>query len=112
MKLLFDQNISYRLANKLKDILPAISHVKELGLENTTDKAIWDFAKSNGFTIVTFDSDFYDYSVLWGSPPKIIWIKSFNQSTVHIEQLLRSHSNAITEFDKNIEMTCLEIIGA
>ena len=32
MKLLFDQNLSPRLANRLKDLYPAFTHVDPLGL--------------------------------------------------------------------------------
>jgi predicted nuclease of predicted toxin-antitoxin system len=60
MKLLFDQNISHRLINRIQDILSHSHQVRELNLENATDKEIWEYAKENGFTIVTFDADFYD----------------------------------------------------
>ncbi|WP_432279864.1 DUF5615 family PIN-like protein [Pricia mediterranea] len=45
------------------------SQTKELGLTDFSDKKIWDFAKSKGYTIVTFDSDFFDLEYdLWVSP--------------------------------------------
>lgn len=34
MKLLFDQNISHRLLNRIQDFLPESKQVRELGLEN------------------------------------------------------------------------------
>ena len=40
-------------------------------LENASDRKIWEFAKKEGFTIVTFDADFYDLVTLFGHPPKI-----------------------------------------
>jgi predicted nuclease of predicted toxin-antitoxin system len=78
MKLLFDQNISHRIIPNIQDIFPNAMQVRELGLENLADKEIWDYAKKNEFVIVTFDMDFYDLSVIWGNPPKIIWIRTFN----------------------------------
>ena len=50
MKLLFDQNISYRLVKKIKEFFPEAKQVRELNLENKTDRQIWDFAKKNGYT--------------------------------------------------------------
>ncbi len=44
MKLLFDQNISFRIIGKLDDVMPFASQVRLLGLENSTDFEIWDFA--------------------------------------------------------------------
>ena len=59
MKLLLDQNISFRITAFLNDIFPEAKQVRELALENSNDFHIWKFAKANGYTIVTFDGDFY-----------------------------------------------------
>jgi predicted nuclease of predicted toxin-antitoxin system len=37
-----------------------------------------EFAKQQGLTIVTFDSDFYDLVTLLGNPPKVIWLRIGN----------------------------------
>lgn len=98
MKLLFDQNISFRLINHIQDILPESKQVRELGLENHSDKQVWEYAKQNEFTIVTFDADFYDFSLVWGHPPKIIWIRAYNQTTDNIEKILRKYLSTMQEF--------------
>jgi len=109
MKLLFDQNISYRITKQIIDIFPESKQVRELGLENHTDKSIWEFAKEKGFTIVTFDGDFYDFSLIWGYPPQVIWIRSFNQTTKNIEKLLRMHHLAVEQFILEEDLGCIEI---
>lgn len=111
MKLLFDQNISFRLAHKLSPLFPDSKHVKELGLENSTDKIIWNYAKVNKFTIVTFDGDFFDFSLVWGFPPKIIWLRILNQISSNIESKLISHQSLIIDFLEQTEFACLEIIS-
>ena len=58
MKLLFDQNLSPRLSRLLADIYPASVHVREIGLRDADDVTIWEHAKSNGFAVVSKDSDF------------------------------------------------------
>jgi len=110
MKLLFDQNISHCIIPNIQDIFPNAKQVRELGLENLTDKEIWDYAKKNEFVIVTFDMDFYDLSLVWGNPPKIIWIRTFNQTTKNIELILRKYVNDLFEFQKEKDLSCLEII--
>ncbi len=60
MKLLFDQNISFRIKGKIASEYQNSTQVREVGLENATDKEIWEYAKVNDYVIVTFDSDFYD----------------------------------------------------
>ena len=58
MKLLFDQNISFRVLKKLNSAFQNAVHVSEVGLNDVNDIDIWKFAKQNQFTIVTFDADF------------------------------------------------------
>ena len=65
MKLLFDQNISHRILNHIQDILPEAKQVRDLGLENNSDKQICEYAKKSDFILVTFDGDFYDFSLVW-----------------------------------------------
>ena len=65
MKLLFDQNISHRLISLIQDILPEAIQVRQIGLENSSDKQIWEYAKDHDYTIVTFDGDFYDFSLVF-----------------------------------------------
>jgi predicted nuclease of predicted toxin-antitoxin system len=55
MKLLFDQNISFRITKLISGKYQTAKKIRELGLENSTDMEIWEFAKANGYTIVTFD---------------------------------------------------------
>ncbi len=110
MKLLLDQNISYRLVKKIELLFPGTEQVKKVGLENKDDKEIWDFAKREGFTIVTFDSDFYDFSLLYGQPPKLLWIKTGNTTTSNLQIILTSKSTQIQHFINESELNCLEII--
>ena len=110
MKLLFDQNISHRLISYIKDIYPQARQVREIGLENASDKQIWEYAKENDFSIVTFDGDFYDFSLIWGHPPKIIWIRTYNQTTKNIEEILRKHVITFIDFQNDNHLACLEII--
>ncbi len=66
MKLLFDNNLSHKLVERLADLYPGSSHVMLEGLDQAEDHAIWDLAKANGFIIVTKDSDFNELSIMKG----------------------------------------------
>jgi len=109
MRLLFDQNISYRLIKKISDIFPKSKQVKELGLENATDLEIFNYAKINNYSIVTFDSDFCDLNIISGFPPKIIWIRTGNTTTKNLEIIIRQKSEIINSFLTE-DYGCLEII--
>ena len=56
MKLLFDENLSFRLCRQLSDVFPGSSQVRLAGLERADDMAVWAYAKANDFTIVTLDA--------------------------------------------------------
>ena len=89
MKLLFDENLSPRLADSLADLYADCIHVKKVGLEWAPDEAVWSYARENAFTVVTKDADFGEMSVLLDSPPKVIWIRRGNCLTSEIETILR-----------------------
>jgi predicted nuclease of predicted toxin-antitoxin system len=99
MKLLFDQNLSPRLPRLLADIYPNRVHVREIDLREADDLTIWEYAKSQGFAIVSKDSDFQQRSLLHGAPPKFIWLRVGNCTVRRTEELLRSYSAAIHTFD-------------
>ena len=98
MKLLFDQNISFRLVKLLEDYFPDAKQVRELNLENARDVEIFDYAKKNGYSIVTFDADFCDLNALRGAPPKIIWLRVGNTTTKILKELLIKKAELINEF--------------
>ena len=76
MKLLFDENISFKLCKRLEDIYPVSTHVRFAGLESMDDTEVWQYAKDGGYTIVTQDSDFNDMSFVKGFPPCVVWMKA------------------------------------
>ena len=109
MKLLLDQNISRKLVKELEDLFQGSSHVYLLGLHKASDEKIWNYARENGFTIVTQDSDFNERSLIYGYPPKVIWLRTGNVSTANIKLLLRKHHKDILLFDKDKTLGCLQI---
>jgi predicted nuclease of predicted toxin-antitoxin system len=54
--------------------------------------------RSTGFVIVSKDADFHQRSFLLGHPPKVVWIRRGNCSTVEIEGILRSHEADLLAF--------------
>lgn len=96
---MFDQNLSPRLARSLADIYPDSAHVRDVGLRAADDSAVWEYARLNGYALVSKDSDFQQRSLLYGSPPKFIWLRVGNCTVRTVEELLRKHSAAIHTFD-------------
>jgi len=44
MKLVFDPNLSFKLAPILDSVFPGSKHVKDFGLTGNDDEAIWELA--------------------------------------------------------------------
>lgn len=61
MKILIDQNISFRIINRIEGAFPNVLHVKSLGLMDTDDSKIFIYARRNNFdAILTIDEDFHN----------------------------------------------------
>lgn len=74
MKLLFDENLSPKLPLLFASSFPDSAHVRECGLLGRADDAVWKYAREYDFTVVSKDSDFQQRSLLYGSPPKLVWL--------------------------------------
>lgn len=109
MKLLFDQNLSWRLPQILSDLYPQSRHVREFGMKESEDIDVWEYAKANGFVIVTKDIDFQQRSLLFGHPPKVVRLRVGNCPVQTIEDLLRRYAAVIQKFDADARKSYLAL---
>lgn len=109
MRLLFDQNLSFRLCTVLADVFPGSSQVHLLGLEGADDRTLWDHARVDGYTIVSQDSDFAELAAILGPPPKVVWLRLGNQPTAAIASHLRRRKDLIAGFVADETAACLEV---
>jgi predicted nuclease of predicted toxin-antitoxin system len=102
LKLLFDANLSPQLVGRLAELFPGSAHVFDTGLARfTSDQTIWDYARTNGFIIVTADSDFLYFAKDRGAPPKVVLLENCNYRTSRVEDLLRRHAVRIAELEQS-----------
>jgi len=109
VKLLLDHNLSPRLVNRLSDLYPDSSHVYLVGLDRFSDQEVWEYARREGYMIVTKDADFSDLCMLLGFPPKVIWIRRENCKTSDIEILFRHHYSDIKALNEDKTIGVLTI---
>jgi predicted nuclease of predicted toxin-antitoxin system len=107
VKLLFDENLSPRLVQRLDAIYPGSMHVEFIGLRGQPDQALWDYAGFHGFTLVSKDNDFRQLSFLKGAPPKVIWLSVGNAGTDAIAKLLEDGITEIALFHTNTDESLL-----
>jgi len=98
MKLLLDQNLSFKLVARLDPFFPGSGHVRDFGLAASDDEAVWSFARSHGFAILTKDNDFFHRSLVRGHPPKVIQLRIGNCATREILDLLFRERDVIEAF--------------
>lgn len=107
MKLLLDENLSPRLPALLADAYPDSSQIELLGLRGATDTAVWEFAKMEGYVLVSKDNDFRQRSFQYGAPPKVVWLSVGNAGTSIILRLLRESLAEIEGFVQQPESALL-----
>ncbi len=110
MKLLLDENISRRIVPFIQTHYPDSTQVALIGLEQADDKSIRQYAIENNFVIVTKDADFHEMNVLYGQPPKIIWLKLGNQSKAATIKALTENHVVIKQTLITDDKDCVEII--
>ena len=86
---------------QILDLYPGSAHVKSHNLVHTDDVLIWSFAREHGYTIVSKDADFHQRSLVFGQPPKFIFLRAGNCPTSHITFLLRSNRSLLLAFDSD-----------
>jgi predicted nuclease of predicted toxin-antitoxin system len=109
VKLLFDENLSHRLVALLADRFPRSTHVRDVGLLGAEDERIWAYAAENAFLLVSKDTDFYQRSLVFGAPPKVVWLRIGNAPTRAVFTLLRDRYLSVRRFAEDPEATFLTI---
>jgi predicted nuclease of predicted toxin-antitoxin system len=89
--LLFDENLSPKLPRLLVTLFPESAHVSECELRGFPDEEGWAYARANRFTIASKDSDFQQRSLLYGHPPKVVWLRVGNCTRTQRVELITDH---------------------
>jgi predicted nuclease of predicted toxin-antitoxin system len=107
VRLLFDENLSPRLPERLAAAFPDSRHVDDVGLHGRADAELWKYAGEHGFILVSKDNDFRQLSFLHGAPPKVVWLHVGNAPTRDIEALILARRNRIQDFVDDPESALL-----
>lgn len=110
MKLLLDENLSRRIVPFIQESYPGSTQVALIGMEQADDKIIRQYAIDNGFVMTTKDADFYEMNLVYGQPPKIIWLKMGNQSKAATIKTLLDNQYTIEQVLMLDDKDCIEIL--
>jgi predicted nuclease of predicted toxin-antitoxin system len=76
MRLLLDENVSWRLATYLRPHFEAVLHVRDIGLDESPDTSIWRYARQHGYDLLTKDDDFVRLVLVEGFPPRVVTLQN------------------------------------
>ena len=76
MRLLLDENISWRLAAYLRPHCETVVHVRDVGLDASPDTTIWRYAQQHGYDLLTKDEDFVRLVLADGFPPRVVALQN------------------------------------
>lgn len=62
--------------------------VRDLGLRDAKDSAIFQAARIAGVVVMTKDSDFVEMLQRLGPPPKVLWLTCGNTSNARLREIL------------------------
>jgi len=110
VKILFDENLSWRMIKQLTPFFTEVVHASELKIiQPANDISIWNYAKKNGFTIISKDDDFEKIVLLSKAPPKLIYLKTYNLDTKKLVNLILENKDKIIEFVNSDQNDIFEI---
>lgn len=98
MRLLLDENISWRLAAYLRPHCAAVVHVRDLGLDNSPDTSIWRYARQHGYDVLTKDEDFLRLVVTEGFPPRVVAVQNAQVPVAKLAEYLLARLPQLQEF--------------
>jgi predicted nuclease of predicted toxin-antitoxin system len=101
MKLLFDMNLSPLLALLLRNIGWETIHWSTVGDPGATDRTIMEWARKNGYCVVTNDLDFGAILAATDAEcPSVVQIRTHDVSPSHIKPIL---INVLQQYKNHLE---------
>jgi predicted nuclease of predicted toxin-antitoxin system len=78
IRFLIDAQLPPGLARRLTARGHVAEHVNRIGLGNTGDGTIWQYAARTGATLITKDEDFVALAAQEPAGPQVVWIRIGN----------------------------------
>ncbi|MET4106688.1 DUF5615 family PIN-like protein [Hymenobacter sp. UYP22] len=98
MRLLLDENISWRLVAYLRAHCTEVLHVRDISLDNSPDTTIWRYARQHGFDVLTKDEDFLRLVLAEGFPPRVVAVQNAQVPVAKLAEFLLARLPQLREF--------------
>jgi predicted nuclease of predicted toxin-antitoxin system len=92
MTLWLDAQLSPRIARWITDHFTVTAiPLRDVGLRDAEDDAIWAAARNANVVVLTKDADFEERVRRFGPPPQVIWLTCGNTSEARLKQIFEAH---------------------
>lgn len=98
MRLLLDENISWRLVPYLRPHCAAVLHVRDIQLDNSPDTSIWRYARQHGYDVIAKDEDFLRLVLAEGFPPRVVAVQNAQVLVAKLAEYMLARLPQIREF--------------
>lgn len=88
MRLLLDENISWRLVAYLRPHCAAVVHVRDLSLDSSPDTSIWRYVREHGYDVLTKDEDFLRLVLAECFPPRVVAVQNAQVPVARLAEFL------------------------
>jgi predicted nuclease of predicted toxin-antitoxin system len=109
LKLLIDKPISLRTVRLLGSIFPGTQHLRQVGLEGSSQEEILKFAFHHGYILVTADETFLSLINAQATAPKAIHLRCSRLIGKHVAGLMKRHISRIYAFGESLDERILLI---
>jgi predicted nuclease of predicted toxin-antitoxin system len=94
-RLILDENVSESVAVRIASHFGAVLHARAVLGTGVSDDVIWRFARREKLVLVTRDGDFERMSMMYGPPPKVVWVGEHNIGNARLAELLLARKPSI-----------------
>ncbi len=95
MKFIIDNQLPIALSRFLESCGVTACHVMDVQLDEASDREIWQYAKTYGYTIISKDEDFFQLANLRkDNAPTLVWVRLGN---CRKEALIAAFKNALPD---------------
>ena len=94
-RLILDENMSETVALRITPLFGPVLHARAVLGNGASDDEIWRFARRENLVLVTRDGDFERMSMMYGPPPKVVWLGEHNIGNARLIESLLSRKPAI-----------------
>jgi len=109
MRFLLDVHMPLSAAAWLRSRGHDATHVREVGMREALDEAIWVMAIETNSILISKDRDFADWTAVRQPRPQVVWIRTGNMLKRHqVDHLNRVWLTVLTQLSQGVPLVTVQ----